>query len=211
MIAAAALGTAAYEDFGIRLVIDVAAVAIFALALYLRRHRRRDLFLSYTFFNVGLFVVLAVVTAHSLSAAVGFGIFGILSIVRLRSEPFTNLELSYLFIALVLGLVNGIGKIDRPFALLLNAVILLTVFLVDHPRLNAPMQFRTLTLDSVYADSAALRGDLERRLGVEIAELTITEIDYVREITCATIRCVERRRPAPADEHHDVVPILRAS
>ena len=39
---------------------------------------------------------------------VGFGLFAVLSIVRLRSEPFSNRELAYFFVALVLALVCAI-------------------------------------------------------------------------------------------------------
>jgi hypothetical protein len=50
-------------------------------------------------FNVGLFLALVVITARDVSAGVGFGLVAVLSIVRLRSEPFTNGELAYFFVA----------------------------------------------------------------------------------------------------------------
>ena len=38
----------------------------------------------------------------------GLGLFGILSIVRLRSDQITQEEVAYYFVALALGLVNGL-------------------------------------------------------------------------------------------------------
>ena len=191
------LGGGLYADLGVRFGIDLAAILLVALVFYVRRHKRRDLFLAYTFFNVGLFVALGVITATTITVGVGFGLFALLSIVRLRSEPFTNLELGYLFIALVLGLINGLSHIDRPYVLLLNLVVLSTAFVVDHPRLNPPVHYRTVALDFVCADGAALKEELERRFGVEILELLINDVDYVREVTRIGIRYVDRQAPIP--------------
>jgi len=184
-------GEHAYLDLGVRFCIDLAAILVVSLALYLRRHKRRDLFLAYMFFNIGLFVALGVIAATRISIGVGFGLLALLSIVRLRSEPFTNLELGYLFLALVLGLINGIGNIDRTYALMLNLVVVLTVFVIDHPALNSRVHYRTVVLDSVYTDRIALTAELERRFGVEIYELLINDVDYVREVTSLSIRYVD--------------------
>src|SRR3712207_4232612 len=91
-----------------RLGIDLAAVAALTYVLYLRRHGRRDLFVIYTLFNVGLFLAVVAMTATSVGAGFGFGLFAVLSIVRLRSAPFSNIEMAYFFIALVLALVCGL-------------------------------------------------------------------------------------------------------
>jgi hypothetical protein len=141
---------------------------------------------------------LGVIAATRISVGVGFGLFALLSIVRLRSEPFTNLELGYLFLALVLGLINGIGNIDRTYALMLNLVVLLTVFVIDHPALNSRVHYRTVVLDSVYTDRIALKAELERRFGVEIHELLINDVDYVRDVTSLSIRYVDLEGPPPA-------------
>ena len=191
-------GKHAYLDLVVRFAIDLAAILVVSLVLYLQRHKRRDLFLAYMFFNIGLFVALGVIAATRISVGVGFGLFALLSIVRLRSEPFTNLELGYLFLALVIGLINGIGNIDRAYALLLNLVVVSTVFVIDHPALNSRVHYRTVVLDSVFTDRIALKAELERRFGVEIHELLINDVDYVRDVTSLSIRYVDLNEPPPA-------------
>ena len=42
--------------------------------------------------------------------ALGFGLFAILSIIRLRSSTVTQQEVAYYFVALVMGLVNGMNQ-----------------------------------------------------------------------------------------------------
>src|SRR6187551_2123159 len=85
--------------------------------LYFRRHWRADLLLSYVALNVGIFVTMSLLTRVRVDIAVGFGLFAILPIIRLRSSAVT--QQAYYFVALVLGLVNGMGVPDRwTFALM---------------------------------------------------------------------------------------------
>ena len=91
-----------------RLALDLLAVSALVYGLFLPRHRRVDLVVVYALFNIGLFLALVVISAGEVSMGVGFGLFAVLSIVRLRSEPFSNRELAYFFVALVLALVCAI-------------------------------------------------------------------------------------------------------
>ena len=93
-----------YADFVLGLALNLSAIFVFAIAIYFRRHTRKDLAVVFVFFNIGLFVVVTVIEMTEVAAALGFGLFAILSIIRLRSEPFSNRELGYFFGALVLGL-----------------------------------------------------------------------------------------------------------
>lgn len=189
---AAALHQADYVDFTVRFGLDLAAILAVAGVLYLRRHQRRDLFLVYVTFNIGVFSVLAVITEKKISAAVGFGLFALLSIIRLRSQPYANVELAYFFTALVLGVVNGIGHGDRLFKLLIDAIVVVAMVVLDYPRVQPTVQRRRVTLDAVHTDPRALQTDLERRFDVDILDLRITAIDYVRDTTSVRIGFVER-------------------
>ncbi|HEY3019324.1 MAG TPA: DUF4956 domain-containing protein [Solirubrobacteraceae bacterium] len=185
-----------YEDLVSRLGLDLATIAAFAAVTGLLRDGRRDLFMVCLCFNVGLFVVLTVIASSASATAVGFGLFAMLSIIRLRSEPFTNQELGYFFTAIVLALVNGVITHDMPLALSLDAIALAGVVIADHPRRGPSPERRDITLDCIHSDDAALRADLEHRLGVRVVDFTIIEIDYVREVTRLQIRFVDAGRLA---------------
>jgi hypothetical protein len=182
-----------FADFLLRLLVDLVAIAIFARLIYFRRHGRRDLFLVFTSFNFGLFIVLTVITLSSSAAAIGFGLFAMLSIIRLRSEPFSNTELGYFFAALVLALVNGVSTDNLLFPLGLNALVLAAMYVLDHPALLARAQQRHVILDTIFPDDAVLKKELEERLGVRVLGFTITELDYVKDITRLDVRYVDPR------------------
>jgi hypothetical protein len=185
-----------HADLAVRFGLDFAAIVLLVGVVYLRRHARRDLSMVYVCFNVGLFAVLAVISSGHIGVAVGFGLFGMLSIIRLRSEPFNNVELGYFFMSLVLALVNGIGGHDRPVTLALDTVVLLAVLVVDHPRFRARAERVLLTLDGVHANRERLRAELALRFGVERVELGNMQLDDIRETTYVEVLLVHGRRPA---------------
>lgn len=185
-------------------------VTIIALgAMFLRRHARPDLFAVYVAFNIGLFAVLTFLSSHSLSAGVGFGVFGVLSIIRLRSEAYANIEIAYFFLALAAALVNALP--GRPLALsvALDTAIFLTLYFVDSSVLSDAATTSQVVLDRVLGDSTALVLDLERRMAIEVLSTKVLEVDYVRETTRVEVR--HRPRGAPVNVRPDRSPELPAT
>src|SRR6187455_1859272 len=145
--------------------IDLVAIFVMTYVLYFRRHWRADLLLSYIALNVGIFVTMSLLTKVRVDIAVGFGLFAILSIIRLRSSAVTQQEVAYYFLALVLGLVNGIGVLDLGLVVGMNLVLLLTMLAVDSRLLWDRSRRMDVRLDGVFTNEAALVAELERKLG----------------------------------------------
>jgi hypothetical protein len=181
-------------DLGVRLAIDLVAIVALAYGLYYRRHGRRDLVTVYAAFNVGVFLVVTAITRGEIAVAVGFGLFAVLAMIRLRSEPFSHPEFAYFFLALVVALACGVGL---PSALTagLCAIALVTALVADHPRILRPARTLEVTLDSVLVDRAPLRARLEQRLAAEVVDASILEVDEVREVTRVRVTCRDPRTP----------------
>jgi uncharacterized protein DUF4956 len=182
-------------DLALRLAIDLAAAAALVYGLFHPRHRRMDLVVVYALFNVGVFLALSVIAAGELSMGVGFGLFAVLSIVRLRSEPFSNRELAYFFVALVIALVCAIDLGSPAYAGLLAGVALLAAWAIDHPRISRPSRRLEVTLERVFGDDEHLREHLRERLRAPVLEVTVREIDYVRETTRVEVRLGAEESP----------------
>ena len=178
-----------YAEYAIDLGVDVAAIFLLAYALYFRRHRRADLLLAYIALNIGIFVAVSLLSTARVDIALGFGLFAILSIIRLRSSAVTQQEVAYYFVALVLGLVNGLNLDDRRLVVLINVLLLLTMLVVDSRLLRERARRMDVTLDVVHDNDAALVADLERRLGGRVLHHKIKDIDYVRDIMVVDVRC----------------------
>jgi hypothetical protein len=176
------------------LAIDAAAIALLAYAVYYRRHRRADLALAFVALNAGVFAAVTLLTVQQAGLALGFGLFGILSIVRLRSSAISQGEVGYYFLALTLGLVNGLGHGHLPLVLTLDALLVGVLFALDRPAIGGHTVPQRIVLEVVHTDPTALRADIERRLGADVAACDVVEIDYVREVTVCDVRLRAHQR-----------------
>jgi hypothetical protein len=170
-----------------RLAVDLVALAAVLALLTRRRRGGQDVVVACAAFNVGLFSVAQVISSADLGVGAGFGLFAVLSIIRLRSELFSNTQLAYVFSVLALALVTGIPGVPVSAGALLATLVVLTLALTDGGRAARAASCVTVTLDSVHADRTALIAEIERQLGVEVVSVTILDVDMVRETTRAEV------------------------
>ena len=178
-----------YETLLISLAIDLVAITVLAYGIYFRRHQRRDLTLGFLGVNIGLFAVATFIANGNISVGFGIGLFALLSVIRLRSTQITQEEIGYYFIALVLGLVNGVSPEDSwGRTAILNVLLVGVMFVADHPRVLSHIERRVVVLDDVHKHDDALRIDLERKLGHQVTRVHVLDIDYVHGHTKVDVR-----------------------
>ena len=177
--------------------IDLIAVSTLAFAVYFPRYRRRDLLVSYLAVNVGVLAVVTALTSAEVGVGAGFGLFGILSIVRVRSDELAQPEVAYYFSALALGLLGGVRLEPDWVAPLLSAAIVVALYVGDHPRLFSRNRHQVITLDHAVADERRLREHLTSLLGADIQHLHLRRLDFVNDSTVVDVRYrVTADRPA---------------
>jgi hypothetical protein len=176
---------------GQALLLDLLCIFVVAFAVYYRRNRRADLALAYVALNVSLFcVAVLIVNQMKIGVAFGFGLFAILSIIRLRSEPIAPEEGAYYFVALVLGLINGMVFHDAPLARLLDAGLVTVMLVLDNRFVMPRARRQVVVLDMVFPTEAHLKADLETRLGCKVKRLFVRETDYVKDTTVVDVRYI---------------------
>ncbi|MCW2839918.1 MAG: hypothetical protein JWR55_1401 [Aeromicrobium sp.] len=171
-----------------RLGIDALALVILIGLLYRRRQSAPAMPLVFAALNMGLFAALTAISAGSFKAGIGFGLFGLLSLVRLRSAAFTLKDVAYTFIALVLALVNGLQQRELWLVASLSALLLVVVWVADDSRSQSATRVMRLTLDHLVLDPTEALVELEARLAVPILSVVIDDLDFVRETTRVSVR-----------------------
>ncbi|MFI8633388.1 DUF4956 domain-containing protein [Microbacterium sp. NPDC077663] len=178
--------------------IDLIAALVLSLGLYYRRHRRRDLVVAFLGVNVGVMAVATVLGTAEVALGLGLGLFGVLSIIRLRSSEISQREVAYYFAALAMGLMAGLPTTDIAVVAGLIALILVVMWGADHPRLLSRSRHQIVRLDRAEADETVLRAIVGQRVGGEVTSLTVQELDLVNDTTTVDVRYRISDRPRAA-------------
>ena len=172
-----------------RLGLDVLAMLLLVGWLYRRRLAAPEMTLVFTALNIGLFAAISSIGTGHFPTGVGFGLFGLLSLVRLRSTAFTLKDVAYTFVALVLALVTALPGRPLLIVVVLDAVLLLALWVVDETRSRTPVtRVLRVTLDHAVGSSTEAAAAVVDRLRVEPLDVVIEEVDLVRETTRVAVR-----------------------
>lgn len=176
--------------------LDLVAIGVMVFGLYFPRHRRKDMVVAYLVMNLGLVAVTSALTATGISAGLGFGLFAVLSIIRLRSAEMDQAEVAYYFAAMTIGLLGGLAIRPEWLSPSLMAAVLVALLVGDHPALFARYRVQTVTLDAAYADERALIERLEALLGARIHRIKVRRVDLVEATTVVEARYELVQAPA---------------
>jgi hypothetical protein len=190
--------------------VDVVAVLVLALAVYYPRHRRADLVTAFVAVNIGVLAVTIVLANSAATVGLGLGLFGVLSIIRLRSDELGQHEIAYYFAALTIGLLGGLGTTDVGLSVALMTGLVLVLALADSRLLHATGLRQTVVLDSAITDGDQLLARLEVLLDARVTRVTPVRVDLVNDTTTVEVHYAHAPSPAmPQAERHDVAAVTR--
>ena len=177
---------------------DLVALTALVGVLYARRHSRKDLMAAYIGVNVGVLAVTLLLAISDVGAGLGLGLFGVLSIIRLRSTALAQGEVAYFFAALALGLLGGIGACLMTTAVLM-ALVVASLWIGDHPALLRRNRHQVVVVDRAIADESALTDHLARLLNARIHSIDVQRLDLVNDTTLVDVRYEVRVPGAQSD------------
>lgn len=168
------------------IVIDIIAMLVLVGALYYPRHRRTDLVVAFFVVNIGVLAVASVMANSTISAGLGLGLFGVLSIIRLRSDEISQREIAYYFASLAIGLLLGMSTAVYAYAMV--ALVLATLAIGDSTLILGRSGSQQVQFDRAIADEQELRHALEARMGVKVTGVKVIKLDMVNDLTLVDVR-----------------------
>ncbi|MFM2373771.1 MAG: hypothetical protein RJA75_667 [Actinomycetota bacterium] len=158
--------------------INLVLLYLVSYVFFYRRHKRRDVFVAICLINITLFVLGGALGTFTISIGVGFALFSVISIFRLRSTTLGWTEIVYLLVALAMGLTLGLPAYDLPVQTLYAVLLVIAVYVVDHPRvLPARVSQRfSLSTDYVEIEPTALKQKVEEQLGHTVQRIQVKAV-----------------------------------
>lgn len=183
--------TGPFAELVARFTLDIVAMTLLIFGMYYRRYRDKELATSASLFNIFAFAVLTILSSVEFSVAAGFGLFAILALFSLRSEQITKTEITYFFGSIALAVICSVLGTSLLLVGTIVGFVLIAAWIIDHPRMLKSVGSAKLTLDSiephVLSDYEKMRADLSSRLGVQVMNYQIAELNYVNDLARITV------------------------
>ena len=170
----------------VRFALNVVAMLLLVFGMYYGRYRDKELATAAALFNIFVFAVLTILSSVNFSVAAGFGLFAILALFTLRSEPLAKTEMTYFFGSVAIAVICAVQGTTVPFVALIVLLVLIGAYVLDHPKILQSVAGTKVSLDKIHqtllSNPEAMRADLSQRLGVEVLSYQVLQLDYITEM-----------------------------
>lgn len=166
-------------EFFASLGVDLVVVALLAFALFYRRHRDREMAISIAAINITLWALTGALASYTLSLGVGFALFAVVSVIRLRSSTASWISMAYLLVGLGSGMIIGLTGFSLWEKIEYAAFMVFVMAVVDSRWFlkNQKDDSKTsITLDGTNLDMDYLTARVTELLNVEVVEIKVRDV-----------------------------------
>ncbi len=182
-----------YKMF-VRFTINITALIGLVRGSYYAFSKKADY--VFTFYLVGsvVFFLCFTLKKYEIDLGLALGLFAIFGILRYRTDPLKVREMTYLFIVIGLSVINALSNKKMSYVEILtaNAVVILMAYYLDRYWCRQKTTSKDIlyqSLDYIKPDQhELLKKDLEDKLGFEILNVEIGQIDFERQTVKVKIR-----------------------
>lgn len=170
-----------------RFFVNLIFLTILIRFVYYRKTQRKDYVFTYYMISVISFMICFVLKKLEIDTGMGLGLFAIFGIIRYRTSTVRIKEMTYLFVAIGLAVVNALAGKQVSFAELLfvNAVTVIIVYLLEYILWQKNENTKSIIYEKIELirpeNREALLADLEERTGLKINKIQVGNIDYLRD------------------------------
>ena len=187
-------------EFFASLTLDLVVVVLLAFVLFYRRHRDRDMAIAIAAINITLWALTGALASYTLSLGVGFALFAVISVIRLRSSTASWVSMAYLMVGLGSGLIIGltgfsvVEKIEYAgFMVLVMAIVDSKYFL----RRELDDAVLSITLEGTDIEPASLKKRVEELLNVNTVDIKVRSVTLAPLAT--KVEVTYRKTSAPGE------------
>lgn len=188
----------------LRFSLNVVATLVLIGLLYYRRGGRKDYFFTDMVISVTVFLLCFLLESVKIQLGFALGLFAVFGIIRYRTESIPIKEMTYLFAAIGLSIVNALANKKVSYAELLftNAALIGTAAALEYWFIGRAERVQKIRYDRIALivpeRRAELVADLRERTGLDVKRVEIGDVDFLRDTAEVTV--FHRTRPAPRKE-----------
>lgn len=178
-------------DFFIRLMINTLSIVILIRFCYYKFSQHRANASSFMLFGMGVFLVTSLLHSAEVSMGFAFGLFAVFSMLRYRTESISIKEMTYLFLVIAIALLSAVGTMKSIELLCISLAICFITYLLETsivlPSLDElEIEYEKIELINIHYRTELIN-DLKNRTGLDVQQVEVLSIDFLRDSTCLKI------------------------
>ena len=162
--------------------------------IYHKHNENKDYF--FTFYDIGIVVFFLCFTLkkYELDLGMALGLFAIFGILRYRTVPLDVKEMTYLFVIIGISVMNALSNKKMSYIEIVtaNSAIVFGLYWLELYWSSNFMLSKKIvyeTIENIHpSNHEKLKKDLEERLGIEIYDFEIGDVNFLRDTAQITIR-----------------------
>ena len=173
------------NDFFARLILDLAAVWLMVRGIYFGVYKTRDLFFTLIITNLVILMLSYSLNGAAFSMGAAFGLFAVFGMLRFRTEDISIKDMTYLFLAISLGVFSAVASMPPlPMGAVMLGILGLTA-LLESNWLYRRESVRTVLYDRVdliqEANEERVLEDLRLRTALPVHRFQVLRVDLLRD------------------------------
>lgn len=177
----------------IRFILNISVLWITARYLYYPRTYRKDYVFTFLLLGVVVFFMCFLLANVKLQLGFALGLFAVFGIIRYRTNPIPIKEMTYLFLIIAISLINAISSKKVSYAELLfsNFALLGVTLILEKGLFIKHLSQRIVVYEKIDLIKPERRNeliaDLKLRTGLDIRNVEIGKVDFLRDIAWLTV------------------------
>ncbi len=174
-------------DLMVRFLITLVMLIITAGFLYYPRSKKKEFVFTFIIIGLTVFFLCYLLSSVNMELGLALGLFAIFGILRYRTLPVQIREMTYLFLSITLSVINSLtavgyssGVIIMVNGIILGIVLILELVWFRKAHGNFSVRYEKITMIKP-ENHGELKKDLEDRLGIEILDIKIGSINFLRD------------------------------
>jgi hypothetical protein len=177
----------------VRFSLNMIVIVGIVIGLYAKTSRRKDFYFSYIAVSTLIFLLCFLLANVKMELGFALGLFAVFSIIRYRTDSIPIKEMTYLFVVIVVSVINALANKKISYAELIttNLLIVGSLYIMEKMlNLRQEVLYRILyeKIENVQAGREdELLADLKERTGIDIKRFEIERIDFLRDVAYINI------------------------
>ena len=155
---------------------------------YYPKSRRNDSYFTFMLFAITIFLLIIHMENMKMAISFALGLFAIFGMIRYRTETLKVREMTYLFIIIGISIINGLALTVSYLELgVTNLLFVIAIWLFESDIITTRRtETKIILYDKIenvkHGKEDVLIADLKERTGLDITEVEVGHIDFLRDV-----------------------------